>query len=145
MRWCPDGDFWRLFCELYFQQAACSTFQTCILNSHYGHTTCASMADIHSATAEIRGGKKERRRINDRMKIYMVWPITQGDHKIWDHTLLQYKSQQTSDIHLYATPIIIWHVHSHQVSEQVISYWHISTLTPFNVMKCWMTIKSGNI
>jgi len=25
---------WRFFCVLYFQQAACSTFQTCILNSH---------------------------------------------------------------------------------------------------------------
>jgi len=32
--WCQDGDFWRLFCVLYFQRAACSTFQTCILNSH---------------------------------------------------------------------------------------------------------------
>jgi len=26
VRWCPDGDFWRLFCVLYFQRAACSTF-----------------------------------------------------------------------------------------------------------------------
>jgi len=26
--WCPDGDFWRLFCVPYFQLAACSTFQT---------------------------------------------------------------------------------------------------------------------
>jgi len=37
------------------------------------------MADIHSATAEIRRGKKERKkkeRKNDRMKIYMVCPIT---------------------------------------------------------------------
>jgi len=45
------------------------------------------MADIHSATAEIRRGKKEERRkkkerINDRMKIYMVCPITYGDHKL---------------------------------------------------------------
>jgi len=30
----PDGDFWRLFCILCFQRAACSRFQTCILNSH---------------------------------------------------------------------------------------------------------------
>jgi len=30
---------------------------------------CASMADIHSATAEIRRGKKEERRTNDRMNI----------------------------------------------------------------------------
>ena len=25
---------WRFFCVVYFQRAACSTFQTCILNSH---------------------------------------------------------------------------------------------------------------
>ena len=34
VRWCPYGDFWRLFCVLYLQRATCSTFQTCILNSH---------------------------------------------------------------------------------------------------------------
>jgi len=34
-------------------------FQTCILNTHQGHTVCASMADIQYATAEIRRGKKE--------------------------------------------------------------------------------------
>jgi len=32
--WCPDGNFWRLFWVLRLQRAACSTFQTCILNSH---------------------------------------------------------------------------------------------------------------
>jgi len=32
--WCPDGDFLAIFCVLYFQQAAHSTFQTCILNLH---------------------------------------------------------------------------------------------------------------
>jgi len=31
---CPDGDFLASFCVLYFQPSACSTFQTCILNSH---------------------------------------------------------------------------------------------------------------
>jgi len=36
----PNGDFlsdgakMAIFCMLYFQRAACSTFQTCILNSH---------------------------------------------------------------------------------------------------------------
>ena len=30
LRWCQNGDF----CVLYFQRGACSTFQTCILNSH---------------------------------------------------------------------------------------------------------------
>jgi len=34
VQWCQDGDFLRRFCVLYFQRAACSTFQTCILNSH---------------------------------------------------------------------------------------------------------------
>jgi len=32
--WCTDGDFLRNFWVLYFQRAACGTFQTCILNSH---------------------------------------------------------------------------------------------------------------
>jgi len=48
------------FCVLCFQRAACSRFQTCILNSHKGHTTCGSMADIQSAAAEIRRGKNEK-------------------------------------------------------------------------------------
>jgi len=30
---------------------------------------CGSMADIQSAAAEIRRGKKEEKRTNDRMKI----------------------------------------------------------------------------
>jgi len=62
------ANFWRFFCVLYSQRAACSTFLTCILNSHQGHTMCGSMADIESATAEIRQGKKEDRR-NHRAKI----------------------------------------------------------------------------
>jgi len=37
----------------------------------------ASMVDIQSATAKIRRGKKkEERRTNNRMKIYMAYPIT---------------------------------------------------------------------
>jgi len=47
------------WCVLYLQRAACSAFQTCILNSHKGHTICRSMVDIQSPTAEIRRGKKE--------------------------------------------------------------------------------------
>jgi len=34
VRWCPDSDFWQVFCVPYLQRAASSTFQTCILNSH---------------------------------------------------------------------------------------------------------------
>ena len=33
VQWCADGDFC-VICVLYFQRAACSTFQTCILNWH---------------------------------------------------------------------------------------------------------------
>jgi len=58
--WCPDGDFWRRFWVLHLQRAAYSTFQTCILNSHYGHTMCQSIVDIQPAAAEIRRGKKDR-------------------------------------------------------------------------------------
>jgi len=43
--------------------------QTCILNSHQGHTMCGSMADIQSAAAEIRRGKKKEERTNYSMKI----------------------------------------------------------------------------
>jgi len=62
VRWCPDGTFLAIFWVLHFQQVTCSTFQTCTLNSHYGHTMCGSMVDIQSSTAEIRRGKKEERR-----------------------------------------------------------------------------------
>ena len=34
VRWCADGNFLRHFCVLYFQRAAYSTLQTCILNLH---------------------------------------------------------------------------------------------------------------
>jgi len=40
---------------------------------------CGSIVDIQSPTAEIRRGKKRKkkeRRKNHRMKIYMVCPIT---------------------------------------------------------------------
>ena len=50
---------WRILAiswVLHFQQAACITFQICILNSHQGHM-CRSMVNIQSATAEIRQGK----------------------------------------------------------------------------------------
>jgi len=40
------------------------------------------MVEIQSPTAKIRRGKEEeRRRTNDRMKIYMTCPITLGGHK----------------------------------------------------------------
>ena len=61
----PRRRFLRHFCVPYFQRAACSRFQTCILNSHKGHTMCGSMVDIQSLTAEIRRGKKRRNKIEE--------------------------------------------------------------------------------
>jgi len=58
---CPDGESLAIFCILHFQWATRSTFQTCTLNSHYGHTMCGSMLDVQSATAEIRRGKKKKK------------------------------------------------------------------------------------
>jgi len=62
------GDFLRAV----FQRAARSTFQTCILNLHQGHTMCGSMVDIQSPTAEIRRGKKERKKIETTGQKYNV-------------------------------------------------------------------------
>ena len=42
MRWCPDGDFCRLFCVLYLQRATYSTFQTCT-SSNRPHVASADM------------------------------------------------------------------------------------------------------
>jgi len=64
--------FWRLFCVLCFQRAACSRFQTCILNSHEGYTMCGNMADIHCAAAEIRRGKKKKKELE-------MWANAQRD------------------------------------------------------------------
>ena len=57
-RWRFFGDFW----VLHFQRTTCSTFQTCIKirTRAEGHTMC--MVDIQSPTAEIRRGKKERKK-----------------------------------------------------------------------------------
>jgi len=39
------------------------------------------MANIHSATAEIRGGKKRRKKNKRQDENIMVCPILYGDHK----------------------------------------------------------------
>ena len=54
-----DGAQMANFYVLYFQQAAYSTFQTCILNSHYDHIICGSMADIQSVTTQNRKKKPQ--------------------------------------------------------------------------------------
>jgi len=58
VRWCPDGDFWRLFWVLHFQRSACRIFQTYILNRTKA-TPCVEV--WQTAAAEIRRGKKERK------------------------------------------------------------------------------------
>jgi len=62
---------WQFFVSLLhpvFPASRVSTFQTCILNSHWCHTMCRSMADIHSASDEIRWRKKERRKKQETTK-----------------------------------------------------------------------------
>jgi len=61
-----NGSEMAIFYVLYFQWAACSTFQTCILNSHKGHTKCGSMVGIQSLTTDIRRGKKRQKEEEDR-------------------------------------------------------------------------------
>ena len=53
---------------LHFQRATSSAFQTCIRNSHQGHTMCGSMVDIQSPTAEIRRGKKRKKKEEERIR-----------------------------------------------------------------------------
>jgi len=54
---------------------------------------CASMADIQSATAEIRRGKKKKKNKQQDENI-MVCPIPYGDHKETEHLRLKTKSNQ---------------------------------------------------
>jgi len=60
---------------------------------------CGSMVDIQSATAEIRRGKKEERKIDRRKKLqdkHITGPITYGGHNKqkkdtdsnWSHVLV---------------------------------------------------------
>jgi len=57
---------------------------------------CGSMADIQSPTAEIRRGKKKKEEERNRMKIYMVCPVTQGDHKSHFNEALRQDNANTS-------------------------------------------------
>ena len=79
-----DGAKMAIFCILYFQRAACSTFQTCILNSHC-HTMCGSMVDIQSLTAEIRRGKKKERRRRKKQDETRMWANAQPDGRPAEH------------------------------------------------------------
>jgi len=56
------GDFLR---PVFFSEPRAARFRP----AAEGHTMCGSMADIQSATAEIRQGNKEEERRNHRAKI----------------------------------------------------------------------------
>ena len=88
-----DGAQMAIFCILHFQRAVCSTFQTCTLNSHQGHTMCRSIADIQSATTEIRRGKKKLERKKQDKNILSASAMQGGHIKIYSHhsTLQQMK------------------------------------------------------
>jgi len=68
--WCPDGDIWRLLCPAF--PGSCVQHASGLLKFALRPHHVWNIADIQSATAQIRRGKKERR--NHRAK------ILHGDH-----------------------------------------------------------------
>jgi len=65
----PRWRSWVTFCVLCFQRAVCSRFQTCILNSHYGHTMCGSMQTSNLQRQRLGEEKKKEERRNHSAKI----------------------------------------------------------------------------
>jgi len=84
----PRWQFFASFLRpvVYCQRAVCSMFQTSILNSHKSHTMCGSTVDIQSATAEIRRGKRRKKKQYENI---MPASATQGGHS--DKTELRYR------------------------------------------------------
>jgi len=66
--------FLRHFCVLYFQRAACSTFQTCIVNSHWYTSTLRAL--------RLGEGKNEERKIEEETtgQKYNGLPCSIGQH-----------------------------------------------------------------
>ena len=64
---------------------------------------CGSMVDIRSPTAEIRRGKKRRKkeenRSNHRMKILEMWANAQPDGRPAEHSALCSTPQSLADAH----------------------------------------------
>jgi len=102
VRWCPDGEFLAIFCVLYLQQAACYTFQTCIISSHQGHIMFGSVVDIQFPSAENRRGKKKelecgpmpnvmaaQRNIGGALSESSVIPFLVPRRKVWLTPLLE--------------------------------------------------------
>jgi len=71
VRWCPDGDFWRLFLRPVFSASRVQQVSDLHLKFTLRHTMCGSMADIQSAVWRLRLGeeKKKEERTNHSMKI----------------------------------------------------------------------------
>ena len=65
MRWCPDGDFYD-FLRPVFAASPVQHVSDLHLKFALRPTMCASMVETQSATAEIRRGKKKRRKKNKR-------------------------------------------------------------------------------
>jgi len=56
---------------------------------------CQTMVNIQSPTAEIRQRKKRRKKQHE---IYMVCPITQGDHKLECYSRICLDSMDENDL-----------------------------------------------
>ena len=79
VRWCPDGDFSDFLCPVFSAshvQRVSDLHLKFALTPHHVWQLCAGMADIQSAPAEIRQGKKEeRKKIEQTTENIMVCPI----------------------------------------------------------------------
>ena len=65
-----EGAKMAIFCVLYFQRAACSTFQTCILNSHYTATPCVEVWQT-SNLRPLRLGEERKKPRQKRLRFSM--------------------------------------------------------------------------
>ena len=70
---------------------------------------CGSMADIQSAAAEIRRGKKKEERTNHSMKIYMVSLLHRATIKN-----IYFDDKILCDIGLWMS--ICWYVHQYNIT-----------------------------
>jgi len=67
MQWCRDGDF---------LHPAFPVIRVQHVSDQWGHTMCRSMVDIQSVMAEIRQGKKRRKKEETTGQKYNGPPIT---------------------------------------------------------------------
>jgi len=84
----PRWRFLATFVTCILQRAARNMFQTCILNSRYGHTICGSMVDIQSPTAEIRRGKDRRTAWKYNGLPYYIRSGVNDRYRVWESLYL---------------------------------------------------------